>query len=145
MAIPRNNDELARRKQLEQELQRLRAYIANLGNPGTLTTPANQVTVTSATWVEVFTLAGLRQNSSWEIRFTATCEPGTTGQVRAIVAGTATELQVPVDVGDGQSLPADWVIPVPGAVDDYTVIEIQAQRTAGTGVFTVRPYSVVGA
>lgn len=144
MAIPRDNSSLARIKQLEQELQRLRGYIANLGFPGTLTTPAQQATVTASTWVEVFTLAGLRQDSAWEVRFTAACAAGTTGQVRAVVAGTSTELQAPTDVGDGQTLQADWVITLPGAVDDYTVIEIQAQRTAGTGSFTVRPYSVAG-
>lgn len=145
MAIPRDNSTLARLKNLEQELQRLRGYIANRGIPGTLTTPAAQVTVTSATWVEVFTLAGVRQNATWEIRFTAACAVGTTGQVRAVIAGTSTELQAPVDVLDGQTLQADWPLTVPGALDDYVVVEIQAQRVTGTGAFTVRPYSLANA
>lgn len=144
MAVPRNNDELARRKQIEQELQRLRGYIANLGAPGTLTTPANQTAITSATWVEAFTLAGARKDAAWEVHFTAACAAGTTGQVRAVIAGTSTELQPPTDVGDGQTLQADWSIALPGGVDDYTVVEIQAQRVSGTGSFTVRPYSVAG-
>lgn len=145
MSVPRQTGTVAERlKSLEQELQRLRGYLAISGVDATITTPASLVTVTSPTWVEVFTAAGPRQAGDWMLRFTAACAVGTTGQVRAVVAGTSTELMAPVDVLDGATLAAEWALSPPGDFDDYALVEIQAQRVTGAGAFTVRPYSVAG-
>lgn len=110
----------------------------------TLTTPGMAVTVTSATYVEAFTIAGRRQNAAWEARFAASCQAGTTGSVRAVLAGTATELHAPVSIADGDSIAPAWSLDLPGAWDDYVVVEIQALRVTGSGNVTVRPYSVAG-
>ena len=146
MSVPVDNTSVARRlKVLEQEIAQLRAYLATTGLDVTITTPASVATVTSPTWVEAFTLAGPRQAANWLVQFRAACAAGTAGQVRAVVAGTATELMVPVDVLDGSTIDAAWTIDPPGTFDDQTLVEIQAQRVTGTGSFTVRPYSVTGA
>jgi hypothetical protein len=110
----------------------------------TISTPALVVAVTSATWVEGFTVAGRQQNAAWEVRFSATCEAGTSGEVRAVLAGTSTLLHDPVAVPVGDTLTAAWTLDLPGNYDGYVVVEVQAQRTAGTGAVRVRPYSVAG-
>lgn len=146
MSVPTDTTTVARRlKALEQEIAQLRGYLATTGLDVTITTPASSVTVTSPTWVEAFTLAGPRQAASWLVQLKAACATGTAGQVRAVVAGTATELMAPVDVLDGSTLDAAWTLDPPGDFDDQTLVEIQAQRITGTGAFTVRPYSVSGA
>ncbi|HEY3559669.1 MAG TPA: hypothetical protein VGL05_19505 [Kribbella sp.] len=146
MSVPTDNATAARRlKALEQEIAQLRGYLATTGLDVTITTPANTLTVTSPTWTEAFTLAGPRQATDWLVQFRATCASGTTGQVRAVISGTATELMPPVDVLDGATLDAAWTLDPPGDFDDQTLVEIQAQRTTGTGTFTVRPYSIAGA
>jgi len=145
MGVPRNNTSPAERlKALEQELGRLRSYLAVNGVDATISTPGSAVAVTSATWVEAFTVAGPRLFAAWVVRFNATCAVGTTGQVRAVIAGTSTVLQDAVDVADGTTLPAAWTLDPPGNFDDYTVVEIQAQRVTGSGSITVRPYSAAG-
>lgn len=110
----------------------------------TSTTPGNSTTITSASWVEAFTLAGRRQNATWEVRFQATCDSGTTGSVRAVIAGTSTELHAATAIADGDSYAAAWSLALPGAWDDYVLIEIQGERTSGSGNLKVRPYSVAG-
>jgi hypothetical protein len=145
MGVPRSNTSPAERlKALEQEIGRLRSYLAVSGVDATISTPASAVTITSATWVEAFTVAGPRLATNWVIHFNAICAVGTAGQVRAVIAGTSTILFGPVDVGDGVTLPAAWTLDPPGNFDDYTVVEIQAQRVTGSGSFTVRPYSAAG-
>lgn len=163
-----------RLKALEAELLRLRASIASTGidpddkiiDPldhvvvevdlaagqgllkprlsATITGPNTGATVTSTTWVEAFSVAGRWQNAAWEIRFTATCDAGTTGSVRAIIAGTATELHAPASIADGDTLSAGWTLTLPGDWDDYVVIEIQAERLTGSGNVRIRPYSAAG-
>lgn len=146
MSVPVDNTSIARRlKALEQEIAQLRAYLATTGLDVTITSPASAVSVTSPTWVEAFTLAGPRQAASWVVQFRAVCAVGTAGQVRAVISGTATELMAPVDVLDGSTLDAAWTLDPPGAFDDQILVEIQAQRIAGAGSFTVRPFSVTGA
>jgi hypothetical protein len=110
----------------------------------TITTPGLSTTITATTWTEAFTLAGRRQNATWEVRFTATCDAGTTGSVRAVVAGTSTELHSPVAIADGDTLSAAWSVALPGAWDDYTLVEIQGERLTGSGNLKIRPYSVAG-
>ena len=145
MGVPVDNTGVGKRlKALEQEISRLRSFLATTGLDVTITTPANSVTVTSPTWVEAFTAAGPRQATNWLLRFTAACAVGTTGQVRAVIAGTSTVLQGPADVLDGGSLDAAWTLDPPGDFNDYVVVQVQAQRTTGSGSFTVRPYSVAG-
>jgi hypothetical protein len=109
-----------------------------------LTTPGLTTTITSTTWVEAFTLAGRRQNATWEVRFNATCDAGTTGMVRAVLAGTSTELHAPAAVPDGDTLAGAWSLALPGAWDDYVLVEIQGERVTGSGNLRVRPYSVAG-
>lgn len=163
-----------RLKRLEEELRRVRSEIAGassdpddkitdpLGNEVvavdlddgqgmkkprlsfTITTPNTGVTVTSTTWVEAFSVVGRRQNAAVEVRFNATCAAGTTGSVRAVIGGTATELHAPVAIADGDTLTAAWTIDLPGDYDDYLVVEIQAERLTGAGGITVRPYSAAG-
>jgi hypothetical protein len=146
MSVPTDNASVARRlKALEQEISQLRAYLATTGLDVSITSPASTVTVTSATWVEAFTLAGPRQAVTWLVQFRAVCAAGTAGQVRAVISGTTTELQTPVDVLDGATLDAAWPLDPPGDFDDQTLVEIQAQRVTGAGAFTVRPFSVAGA
>lgn len=146
MGVPRNDTTVAQRlKALEQELGRLRSYLAISGVDATISTPASAVTITSAVWVEAFTVAGPRLATNWVVRFNAICAVGTAGQVRAVIAGTSTVLQDAIDVADGTTLPAAWTLDPPGNFDDYTVVEIQAQRVTGSGSFTVRPYSAAGA
>jgi hypothetical protein len=146
MSVPADNTSVARRlKALEQEIAQLRGYLALTGLDVTITTPAMVATITSPTWVEAFTLAGPRQAANWLVQFKAVCAAGTAGQVRAVIAGTATEVMAPVDVLDGATLDAVWTLDPPGLFDDQTLVEIQAQRTAGAGSFTIRPYSVAGA
>jgi hypothetical protein len=146
MTVPRRNVTVAERlKTLEQELGRLRSYLASAGVEATISTPANSVTVTSATWVEAFSVAGPRQLVDWVLHFEAACAIGTTGQLRAVIADTSTVLHDVVDIADGATLAATWTLDPPGDFDDYTVVEIQAQRVTGAGSFTVRPYSVAGA
>lgn len=110
----------------------------------TITTPNSTVTITSATWAEAFSIAGRRQNASWEVRFTASCDAGTTGSIRAVVAGTATELHAPTGIADGDSISVAWTLDLPGVWDDYVVVEIQAERLTGSGNVRVRPYSAAG-
>lgn len=110
----------------------------------TMSTPGFGTTVTSSAYVEAFSVAGRRQNAAWEVRFTATCDAGTTGSVRAVVAGTATELHAPVAIADGDTLSAGWSLSLPGAWDNYVIVEIQGLRATGVGNLRVRPYSVAG-
>lgn len=146
MSVPTDDTTTARRlKAIEQEIAQIRGYLATTGLDVTITTPAMVATVTSPTWMEAFTVAGPRQAVSWLVQFKAVCAAGTAGQVRAVLAGTATELMAPVDVLDGATLDAAWTLDPPGDFDDQTLVEIQAQRTAGAGSFTIRPYSVAGA
>lgn len=112
--------------------------------PFTITTPGNITVVTATSWVEAFTFAGYWQNAAAALRFNATTTAGTTAQVRAIIAGTATELHAPVTIADGDTASLAWSLDLPGGWDDYVVIEIQAQRVTGAGNVTVRPYSVAG-
>ncbi|HEY2086240.1 MAG TPA: hypothetical protein VGH54_09475 [Mycobacterium sp.] len=163
-----------RLKALESDMARLRALLATsggdpstqlhdpLGNlifgadidagsgilkprlSATPTSPGAATTVTSASWVEAFTLAGRRQNATWEVRFQATCDAGTTGSVRAVISGTSTELHAPTAIADGDSYAAAWSLALPGGWDDYVLIEIQGERTGGSGNLRVRPYSVAG-
>lgn len=163
-----------RLKQLEEDLRRLRSDIAGassdpddkivdpLGNEVvavdlddgqgllkprlsfTITTPNTGATITSTTWVEAFSIVGRRQNAAVEVRFTATCAAGTTGSVRAVIGGTATELHAPLAIADGDTLTAAWTIDLPGNYDDYLVVEIQCERLTGSGAITVRPYSAAG-
>lgn len=109
-----------------------------------LTAPSLTTTITSTTWVEAFTLAGRRQNATWEVRFNATCDSGTTGQVRAVIAGTSTELHAAAAVPDGDTYAAAWSLALPGGWDDYILVEIQGERLTGSGNLRVRPYSVAG-
>lgn len=163
-----------RLKALEGDMARLRAQIATFGGDpddqihdalgnlifgadidagsgilrprlsATPTSPSSGSTITSSTWVEAFTLAGRRQNATWEVRFQATCDSGTTGSVRAVISGTTTELHAATAIADGDSYAAAWSLALPGAWDDYVLIEIQGERTGGSGNLRVRPYSVAG-
>lgn len=110
----------------------------------TITAPSAATTVTSATYVEAFTVAGRWQNAAWEIRFTASCDAGTTGSVRAVIAGAATELHAPVGIADGDTITPAWSLNLPGVWDDYVIVEIQAERLTGSGNVRVRPYSAAG-
>ncbi|MFC0622961.1 hypothetical protein [Kribbella deserti] len=109
-------------------------------------TPASATVVTSTTWVEAYTVTGRRQNNRLEIRLSAAASgSGVTGQVRAIIAGTATVLpDTLTEVPDGDTVTPFWVIDVPGAYDEWVSIEVQAQRTSVSGSITVRPYGAQG-
>lgn len=164
----------ARFRAIEEQIRRLRSDIASqstdpddqihdpLGNlifgadldagsgilrprlSATIVMPGLATTITATDWVEAFTLAGRRQNAAWEVRFNASCDSGTTGTVRAVIAGTDTELHAPANIADGDTLAAAWTLDLPGAWDDYLLIEIQGQRLTGAGSLRVRPYSVAG-
>lgn len=110
----------------------------------TITTPNLGTTITSATWVEAFSVAGRRQNASWEVRFNVVADSGTTGQLRAVIAGTTTELHAPVAVGDGENFLVGWTLDLPADWDSYVIVEIQAERLTGSGNIRVRPYSAAG-
>lgn len=163
-----------RLKQLEDELARLRGVMADggsdaddqitdpLGNllfgadldagqgilkprmGATITSPAAATVVTSTSWVEAFSIAGRRQNAAWEVRFAATCDAGTTGEVRAVLAGTATVLHAATPIADGDTLTGAWTLDLPGIYDDYVIVEVQAERLTGSGNIRVRPYSAAG-
>lgn len=162
---PDDRDPATRLKNLEDAVARLRGDLARVGfdpdgNPifvadeetgilrprlaATTTTPGQNTTITSASFVEGFTVAGRRQNATWEVRFTAVCDAGTTGQIRAVISGTSTELMAPVDVGDGATVSAVWVLALPGVYDDHVSVEIQGLRVGGAGNLKIRPYSVAG-
>lgn len=164
----------ARLKKLEEDLRRLRSDITSAGTDPddkitdplgnevvavdlddgqgllkprlsfTITTPNTGATITSASFVEAFSVVGRRQNAAVEVRFTATCAAGTTGSVHAVIGGTATELHAPVNIADGDTLTAAWTLDLPGNYDDYLVVEIQARVLTGAGAVTVRPYSAAG-
>lgn len=166
-AIPRDDDgtHAARIKKLEEQLSALSRRDVTLvdDNGGillaaadavgdgltrprlaaTVTTPGMATAVTATTWVEAFTVAGRRQNATWEIRFTATAT-GTDGQVQAVLVADGTVLQAPVTVTTGTTFTAVWIIDLPGALDDYLEVQIQAQRLTGAGTVTVRPYGSQG-
>jgi len=167
MGVPRDNrDPWVRLKDLEDLVDKLRGDLARVGlDPAgnavfvadaaagiyrprlaaTITTPGQNTTITSGTYVEAFTVAGRRQNGMWEVRFTSTCDVGTTGSIRAVISGTSTELVPPTAVGDGATDLAVWVITLPGSFDDQVSIEIQGLRASGAGNFKIRPTSVTGA
>jgi hypothetical protein len=110
----------------------------------TITSPAAATVITSATYVEAFSIAGRRQNAACEVRFSASCDAGTTGSVRAVIAGTVTELHAPVPIADGDTITPAWSLNLPGIWDDYVIVEIQALRATGSGNVRVRPYSAAG-
>lgn len=162
---PDTRDQATRLKNLEDALDRLRGDLARVGldpegNPvfvaaddtgiyrprlaATATTPGQVTTITSGTYVEAFTVAGRRQNATWEVRFTTACDVGTTASIRAVISGTSTELIPPTAVGDGATDAAVWVVALPGAFDDHVSIEIQALRASGAGNVKVRLTSVTG-
>lgn len=108
-------------------------------------TPGSVTTVTAAAWVEAYTLTGRKQNNRLEVRFAAvTSGAGVTGDVRAIVSGTATVLHAPVSIPSGDSISPTWVLDIPGDYDDWVSVEIQCQRTSGSGSIAVRPYGAQG-
>lgn len=108
-------------------------------------TPASVTTVTAMSWVEAYTLTGRKQNNRLEVRFSAvTSGAGVTGDVRAIVSGTATVLHAPVSIPSGDSISPTWVLDIPGDYDDWVLVEIQCQRTSGSGSIAVRPYGAQG-
>lgn len=166
MGVPRDTRSLPDRvKNLEDLADRLSGDIARAGfdpdgNPvfvadteagiyrprlaATLTTPGQNTTITSGTYVEAFTVAGRRQNATWEVRFTAACDVGTTATIRAVISGTSTELIAPTAVGDGATDLAVWTLTLPGNFDDHVAVEIQGLRASGAGNVKIRPTSVAG-
>lgn len=166
MGVPRDTRSIGDRiKNLEDLVDKLGGDLARVGldpngNPvfvadtetgiyrprlaATTTTPGQSTTITSGTYVEGFTVAGRRQNSTWEIRFTTACDVGTTASIRAVISGTSTELIPPTDVGDGATDAAAWVVALPGAFDDHVSIQIQGLRASGAGNVKIRPTSVAG-
>lgn len=166
MGVPRDTRSIGDRiKNLEDLVDKLSGDLARVGldpegNPvfvadtetgiyrprlaATTTTPGQNTTITSGTYVEAFTVAGRRQNALWEVRFTSTCDVGTTGSIRAVISGTSTELVPPTAVGDGATDLAVWTLTLPGAFDDHVSIEIQGLRASGVGNFKIRPTSVAG-
>jgi hypothetical protein len=110
----------------------------------TISTPSQATAVTATSWVEAFTVAGYRQNATVAVRFNVTAAAGSTGSVRAVVAGTSTELHAPVTIADGDTQAMAWTLTLPGNWDTYDLVEIQAERLTGSGTITVRPYSAAG-
>lgn len=126
---------------LERDIDRLQLQV--LDDASNLTTPAMATTIVTPGYSEVFTVAaGTASNVS--VMFSADADAvSTTGFVRAIDLATGIEVHAPVAVtlGTGQLI---WDMDLPPSADEWRLVQIQAQRTSGTGTLTFRPYGSQG-
>lgn len=126
---------------LKTDIDRLQLQV--LDDASNLTTPMDLVTITTAGYSEVFTIAaGTATNVS--VMFLADADAGSTnGEVRAIDVATNTEVHVPVEVtlGSGNLI---WDMDLPPSADEWRLIQIQARRNTGTGSLKFRPYGSKG-
>lgn len=126
---------------LREDVVRLKRQV--LDDASSPTTPNMAVAITSSGYSEAFTIvAGTAATVS--VMFDANGDAGTTtGLVRAVDMETGAEVHAatPVTLGTGR---LTWDMDLPISADEWRLVQIQAQRTSGTGTLTLRPYGSQG-